>query len=118
MTEITNTTEKEEICDKLTKLLNEKKYRFTTKASRLINLDSSWTEKAVIEGMKLHAILKNPIYWEMSKKEGNEEDVIFLMKPCICDFSRWIDFKFAQDENGEDCLVVIISAHKDREIYC
>ena len=118
MIEITNATEKEEICDKLTKLLNEKKYRFTTKASRLIDFDSSWTQEAVIEGMKLHAILKNPIYWEMSKKEGCEEDVIFLMKPCICDFFSWIDFKFAQDENGEDCLVVIISAHKDREIYC
>ena len=113
--EITNATDKEEVCEKLIRLLNEEKYRFTGKASRAVDADTSWTKKAIVSEMKLHATLKNPIFWEMSKKDGHEEEVVFLIKPYCYDYYRCIYFKFFQEQNVEKAL--IMSAHKDWKIY-
>jgi len=110
-------SEKEFVYDKLLKLLAKNCYIFKRKASECIDLDTSWTQKALIEGMKVYAALQKPLYREESKSEGHEKEIVFLIKPFINDFYRWVIFKLGQDENGEDIVVFIISAHKDEKIY-
>lgn len=107
-------TEKEFIFDKVVKLKN---FIFTSKASRSIDLDTSWTQKAVKEGIIQHIGLNGSLFFEKSQAVGHEEDIIYLIKPFINDFYRWIAFRFAQDEDENDVAVVVISAHKDKKIY-
>lgn len=110
-------TDKEVVYDKLLQLLASDCFLFTRKASESIDLDSGWTQKAVIEGIKLYAGLHEPLYYTESTSAKHEGEIVFLIKPFINDFQRWILFKFGQDESGNDVIVIIISAHKDENIY-
>jgi len=76
-----------------------------------------WTQKALIEGVIQYAAMQSSIYWEESSAIGCQGDVVYLIKPLINDYWRWIVFKFGEDEYGEAIMVIIISAHKDEKIY-
>jgi len=110
-------TSKEFIFEKTVRLLKEGCYRFREKASVAIDSDRSWTQKAVIEGIIQYAELNNPLYSEESRRMGCAGDIVYLIKPFINDFYRWIVYRFGQDEYGNDIVVFIISAHKDQKIY-
>jgi hypothetical protein len=110
-------TSKEFIFEKTVRLLKDGCYIFREKASAAIDLDRSWTQKALIDGMIQYALLNNPLYCEESRAIGCAGDIVYLIKPLINDFYRWIVYKFGQDECGKDIVVFIISAHKDEKIY-
>ena len=110
-------TEKDLIIENTVRLLKNGDYIFRNRASQDIDLDRSWTKKSIIEGMIQYCQLKNPIYSEESTAVGCEGAPVYLIKPVINDLYRWIIYKFAQNEYGESVLVVVISAHSDKNIY-
>jgi len=109
-------TSKEYVFEKLINFLrNEKEQlKFTAKASMEIDLDPSWTRKALIMGVIIHASINGQLYCEKSKVRGRDDDIIYIIKPIINDKPRWVRFRLGQDESGEDTTAVIISAHEDR----
>lgn len=116
MTEIQG-TEKDLILEDTIRLLTSGEYMFSNRASQDIDLDRSWTKKAIIEEMVRYCQLKSAVYSEDSSAVGCSGEPVFLIKPIINDVHRWIIYKFAENEYGETVLIFIISAHYDESIY-
>jgi len=110
-------TDKEYILNLTSKFLKEERYLVRERASAQIDLDRSWTIKALIKGIILYADMQGALFCEESTAIGCQGDLVYLIKPNINEFWRWVVFKFGVDEYGDAVLVIIISAHKDEKIY-
>ena len=115
MEEVTGTV-KDYVYEKVVNFLKKEEdhLKLSKKASIEMDLDTSWTRKALVMGMTIHASLNDPLYCEESTAPGRKGEAVYVIKRAINEKPRWIRFRLAQDQYGDDAALFIISAHEDK----